>query len=104
MDIFNRPPTIAQDTIQYTLHPGPAFHGKSAIITLAALIDSFVSSLLPNHIWHRDTFELKVVSSPNIQGGWIIEGCTRVGDSVDDEWCIVWLLREITRRWDIAVK
>ena len=26
------------------------------------------------------------------------------GDSVDDEWCIVWLLREIQAKWDLAVR
>lgn len=23
----------------------------------------------------------------------------RVGDAVDDEWLVVWLLREVSRRW-----
>ena len=104
MDIFNRPPAIAEDTLQYILHPGPPFEDKSALTTLTTLIDSYVSSLLPNHLWHRDAFELKVVGSPCGEGGWVIEGRMRVGDCVDDEWCVVWLLREITRRWDVAVK
>lgn len=104
MDIFNRTPAIAEDTIQYTLDPGPAFPDKSAVITLATLIDSYVSSVLPDHIWHRDTFELKVINSPYSPGTWCIEGHMRVGDCVDDEWCVVWLLRDITKRWDVAVK
>ncbi|KAF8489579.1 SGT1 protein-domain-containing protein [Gautieria morchelliformis] len=103
MDIFNRPPTIAEDTLHYTLHPGPSFPDKSAVTTLATLIHSHVSSLLPKHIWHRDAFELKVVNSPYSPEEWIIEGRMRVGDCVDDEWCVVWLLRDITRQWDVAV-
>lgn len=104
MDIFNRTPSIAEDTLQYTLHPGPSFPDESAVITLAALIDFHVASLLPNHIWHRDAFEVKAINSPHIPGNWSIEGRMRVGDCVDDEWCVVWLLRDITQRWDVAVK
>lgn len=27
----------------------------------------------------------------------------RVGDSIDDEWCVVWLLREVSEKWDCAI-
>jgi hypothetical protein len=27
----------------------------------------------------------------------------RVGDSIDDEWCVVWLLRELSEKWDCAI-
>jgi hypothetical protein len=28
----------------------------------------------------------------------------RVGACVDDEWCVVWLLREVSKLWDVAVR
>lgn len=34
---------------------------------------------------------------------WMLEGRMRVGDSVDDEWCVVWILREISKKWDFAI-
>jgi len=111
MDIFNRPPSIAEDTLQYHLSLGPSFDptDKSSVSALATLIDSFVKEVLPNHIWNRDAFEVKVVRNKGLSvgrddGDWELEGRMRVGDCVDDEWCVVWLLREISKRWDVAVR
>ncbi|EJD04343.1 SGT1-domain-containing protein [Fomitiporia mediterranea MF3/22] len=110
MDIFNRPPGISEDTLQYALYPSPDNADKSSVTGLAALIEEYVKELLPDFIWHRDAFELKVVpddynSSKNKEneGKWMLEGRVRVGDSVDDEWCVVWLLCEISKKWDVAV-
>lgn len=105
MDIFNRPPAISEDTLQYTIHPALANSEKSSTTSLAALIESRASSLLPNHIWHRDAFDLKVAQDPNsTHDGWLLEGRMRVGDSVDDEWCVVWLLKEISGLSDVAIR
>ncbi|KAG8946272.1 hypothetical protein FRC00_009695, partial [Tulasnella sp. 408] len=93
MDIFNRPPTIAEDTVIYTIYPPPDTD-KAKATALSALITTYVQdSLLPaNHIWHRDSFELHLVerddtSSPRVvtPGQLRLEGTMRVGDAVDDE-------------------
>lgn len=101
MDIFNRPPAISEDTVQYRLYPTQQSTGKVSVLTLATVVKSHADSLLPGFLWHRDPFELKVVSDAN---GWILEGTVRVGDCIDDEWCVVWLLREISKKWDIAIR
>lgn len=107
MDIFNRPPSISEDTIQYTLYPPPALADKSSATTLAACIQSYVFDILPHFLWHRDSFEVKVVkdvdSTAARDNKWMLEGRMRVGDSVDDEWCVVWILREISKKWDFAI-
>lgn len=103
MDIFNRPPAIAEDTVQYTLYPPSQLSDKDSTTTLVALIREYVETLLPDHLWHRDSFELKVVPDPD-GSGWVLNGRMRVGDSVDDEWCVVWLLREISSKWDVAIR
>jgi hypothetical protein len=28
----------------------------------------------------------------------------RVGDSIDDEWCVVWLLRQVSEKWDVTIR
>ncbi len=28
----------------------------------------------------------------------------RVGDCIDDEWCVVWLLRELSSKWDVVAR
>ncbi|KAF8649824.1 hypothetical protein AX16_005589 [Volvariella volvacea WC 439] len=85
MDIFNRPPTIAKDALQYTIYPAPGFSDEPSTTALATCIHSLVDSLLPNFIWHRDSFELKVVQNPD-DNGYTLSGRMRVGDCVDDEW------------------
>ncbi|KAF5377517.1 hypothetical protein D9615_005134 [Tricholomella constricta] len=106
MDIFNRPPAIAEDTLQYTLYPPKNLSDKAAVTTFAACIRTYTDSLLLDFVWHRDAFELKVVSDPdpdNDGSRWILEGRMRVGDCVDDEWCTVWLLREVSAKWDLVI-
>ena len=104
MDIFNRQPSVAEDTIQYSIYPPTEVADKASVTALAACITDFVNSTLPNFIWHRDAFEVKLVSNPDNAGSWILEGRMRVGDCIDDEWCIVWLLTEVSSKWDIVVK
>ena len=113
MDIFNRPPTVAEDTLHYTIRPQLSQSSRTAVASLAALIHAYAQQLLPDFIWHRDPFELKTMrdedslSKRNIEdnsSGWFLEGRMRVGDSVDDEWCVVWLLWEVSSRWDVAIR
>ena len=122
MDIFNRPPSIAEDTLQYALYPTQEVaKDRTAVTSLAALLEEFVSSLLPHRfLWHKDAFELKVVKDPDSGSperkssgkekessegeSRMLEGRMRVGDCVDDEWCVVWLMREISAKWDIAIR
>ncbi|KAI9066682.1 SGT1-domain-containing protein [Trametes sanguinea] len=103
-DIFNRPPTISEDTLQYLLYLPEDQSDRVSATTLATLMIEYTQSLLPDHLWHRDSFELKVAPDPEgNKDKWVLEGLMRVGDCIDDEWCAVWLLREISRKWDVAI-
>jgi hypothetical protein len=104
MNIFNRPPAISEDTLQYTIYPAQNLSDRAAVTTFAACLTDYVDTLLPDHIWHRDAFEVKVVPHPDSEDNWILEGRMRVGDSVDDEWCTVWLLKEISSKWDLVIR
>lgn len=138
LNIFNRPPTISEDTLVYSLYPitlepiTESSHGqiartttdKSNAIALAALIETKIKDLLSSFpspgecrsfLWHKDSFELRIandgIENPTTsqkskvdEKGWYLEGRMRVGDSVDDEWCAVWLLKEISKNWDVAVR
>ncbi|KAH9007998.1 SGT1-domain-containing protein [Lactarius pseudohatsudake] len=100
--MYNRPPSIAEDTIYYVLHPPESSSDRTSATVLALSVQNFVESLLPDFLWHRDTFQVKVVQNRD-KSGWILEGWMRVGDSIDDEWCVVWLLREVSKKWDCAI-
>ncbi|KXN83606.1 hypothetical protein AN958_01171 [Leucoagaricus sp. SymC.cos] len=102
MDIFNRLPSISEDMLQYALYPAQELSDKASVTSLAAYIREYVDGLLQNFIWHRDAFELKAAENSDAKT-WFLEGRMRVGDSVDDEWCTVWLLREISFKWDLVI-
>ena len=104
MDIFNRPPSISEDTLHYTIYPPLGSSDKVSATTLAAFIFNHVNTTLPNFVWHRDAFEVKLVPDQDNTGSWILDGRMRVGDCVDDEWCTVWLLKEISSKWDVVIR
>ena len=107
MDIFNRGPSVSEDTLLYVLYPPPPLSDNASCTSLAASITDLVPTLLPNFLWHRDPFQLKIAPDPDARRGEeknILEGRMRVGDAVDDEWCAVWLLREISKRWDVVIR
>lgn len=106
MDIFNRLPSVSEDTLYYTVYLPVAIQDKVSATSLAACIHDFTSSLLPTFLWHRDSFQLKVIpdsGSGRKEEKFAFEGRMRIGDCVDDEWCVVWVLREISSRWDVVV-
>lgn len=103
MDIFNKTPAIAEDTLFYHLYPTLDLSDKASTTTLATVILDYVEESLPDHLWHRDPFQLKVIKNED-EDGWILEGTMRVGDCVDDEWLAVWLLKEISAKWDVVIR
>ncbi|KIM67044.1 hypothetical protein SCLCIDRAFT_1210513 [Scleroderma citrinum Foug A] len=106
MDLFKQLQPVSEDTLHYTVYPPAALQDKVSAASLVARIDSFVSNLLPNFLWHRDSLQLKVVPDTNAGRGenkYILEGYMRIGDCVDDEWCAVWLLRDVSSSWDVVI-
>ncbi|KAF9137650.1 hypothetical protein BGX30_010020 [Mortierella sp. GBA39] len=64
------------------------------------LMSSIVAELSKDYIWHKDAFSLTIASDQGkgSTGQPYLRGLTRFGDSIDDEWVVVHLLREITKR------
>jgi hypothetical protein len=106
MDVFSRPPAISEDRLQYALYPPPGRAGRTAAAALGALVLAHVERALgPGFVWHRDAFELRPVPDPDAEGDdYMLEGTMRVGDCVDDEWAVVWLLREVSAQWDVLIR
>jgi len=74
------------------------------VTSLALAVQIFVDSLLTDgFLWHRDAFQVKVVQDCD-SSAWFLEGRMRVGDSIDDEWCVVWLLRQVSEKWDVTIR
>lgn len=104
MDIFKQPPSISEDTLQFKLYFSPDCSDKAFVTASAAGIHTFVDEILPDFIWHRDAFALEVIQNQqNGEPRWFIQGIMRIGDCIDDEWCTVWLLKEISGKWDVLI-
>ncbi|WWD22408.1 hypothetical protein CI109_106899 [Kwoniella shandongensis] len=99
-------PTISEDTLDYTIHLPPSLDPAATALLITQYVESL---LLQPWLWNKDSWELKVVedtpvtsagsSSGSSTNGGKLEGRMRVGDAVDDEWLVVWLLREVSRKW-----
>ncbi|XP_070581124.1 protein ecdysoneless homolog [Ptychodera flava] len=65
---------------------------------------AYVSHYLVEYIWHRDPFNLRVVTKAGDIPAYL-HGKTNFGDNIEDEWFIVYLLFQITRAYpEVAVK
>ncbi|KAF1977251.1 SGT1 family protein Sgt1 [Bimuria novae-zelandiae CBS 107.79] len=54
---------------------------------------------LKEYIWQRDSIKLDLVRE---DGRWLLKGITNYGDSVADEWLIVYFLRELSKEFKDA--
>ncbi|KAJ3111007.1 hypothetical protein HDU96_006053 [Phlyctochytrium bullatum] len=71
----------------------------TSIEDLAAMVMSFVAKWTSGHIWHKEPLFLRpVVRSQEIDQPYL-KGKTKFGDCIDDEWFIVFLLKEITKEF-----
>ncbi|KAL2752187.1 hypothetical protein ACRALDRAFT_2030408 [Sodiomyces alcalophilus JCM 7366] len=55
----------------------------------------FSKGILADYIWQKDEFNLEVRNDSNLPPH--LHGITEYGDSIEDEWLVVYLLRELSR-------
>ncbi|PLB53101.1 putative regulatory factor Sgt1 [Aspergillus steynii IBT 23096] len=98
-------PELPDDSIEYALYcissdPAPAVVDEIAD-TRARLVDvqrtaaELSKNLLKEYIWQRDGFRLEISKDDGITS---LRGRTNFGDSIEDEWVIVYMLRELTKK------
>ncbi len=76
-------------------------------LALAVKLTNYVLPHIEGYIWQRDRFNLRLGARerPPWQFGKqndpppTLWGTVAFGDNVDDEWLIVWMLLDITRRF-----
>lgn len=121
-------PQLPDDAIEYSLYlisssPTPA-SADAVALTRAQLQEvqktasELVKDLLKNYIWQREAFGLQItkedgmleflspgrifpisVPANNRPGKTFLQGRTSFGDSIEDEWVIVYILRELTKKY-----
>jgi len=92
------PKKLPEDVVEYIIY---IIDTKLSDIQTRERLQAFQRSLnqlekkfLKEYIWQRESLKLELVRE---EGRWLLKGRTNYGDSVADEWLIVWLLRELSK-------
>ncbi|GKZ23133.1 hypothetical protein AbraIFM66951_000040 [Aspergillus brasiliensis] len=98
-------PEIPDDSVDYSLYYIPSSPAPAAVDevaeTRARLVEvqrtsaELVKDLLKDYIWQRESFRLEITKDDGVTS---LHGRTNFGDSIEDEWVIVYLLRELTKK------
>ncbi|KAI5292979.1 hypothetical protein KEM52_005932, partial [Ascosphaera acerosa] len=96
-------PQLPDDCMQYSLYwiADPAQDGTGSDRARLANVQRAAADLVKRHlhdyIWQREPFKLEFARE---DGYTLLRGQTGYGDSIEDEWVITWLLRELSRQFD----
>ncbi|KFY59997.1 hypothetical protein V496_05468 [Pseudogymnoascus sp. VKM F-4515 (FW-2607)] len=100
------PKRLPDDSVEYTLFIIDKSLAQKEVLARLELVrkeaTKLTGALLKDYIWQRDDFNLKLEQSSGLMH---LRGLTNYGDSVEDEWLIVYILRELTKQFsDLWVK
>lgn len=94
------PRSLPEDTVEYVVHVvDPKLsdaEAKSRLNEFSKSATELKRKYLKDYIWQRDDFNLQLRRE---DGVWCLRGQTNFGDSVADEWLIVWLLLELSKKF-----
>lgn len=95
------PKQPVEDTISYAVYLVPpsevdltVLQRRSKLTEVLRASDRLRKSLFSDYIWQRENYKLRFDDS----GGSHLQGETDYGDSIADEWVIVYLLRELSKQ------
>ncbi|KAL2003289.1 hypothetical protein VTN02DRAFT_4410 [Thermoascus thermophilus] len=108
-------PQLPDDCIEYSLYLIPTdpaaatpavadqvAETRSRLQEVQRTAAELTKDLLKDYIWQREGFGLEITKENGIS---FLRGRTSYGDSIEDEWVIVYILRELTKRHhDLWVK
>ncbi|KAL5121062.1 hypothetical protein ACEQ8H_000913 [Pleosporales sp. CAS-2024a] len=94
------PKKLPDDVVEYIIY---IIDTRLSDIQTRERLQAFQRSLqqlekrfLKEYIWQRESLKPELVRE---QGRWLLKGRTNYGDSVADEWLIVWFLRELSKEF-----
>ncbi|XP_032921849.1 protein ecdysoneless homolog [Catharus ustulatus] len=93
-----RRPALPEDAVRYRLFAAAGPGGEALLRRCAEVALVRFAPLLASYVWQRQPFRLRYVPRCGETPAHI-GGTTLFGDNVEDEWFIVYLVREITREF-----
>jgi len=86
---------FSEDFVKYQVYIDPQVLKNKSIEILHSEYSNFCNSLIPSkYIWQHDPFQLTIRRDKNC-----LEGKTRFGENIEDEWFIVSLLMRLTKQF-----
>ena len=105
------PRRIPDDCVEYSifiLDPSMSeFERRTELQKILSTVKAFNRDFLKDYIWQRESFSLNLVpvnsrdqSHKSQNSVSYLRGRTNYGDSIDDEWLIVFMLRELSMKFE----
>ncbi|XP_022921277.1 protein ecdysoneless [Onthophagus taurus] len=94
------------DFVEYFLFPLESFCEDECKRKLKSVMDNvnkLIKEYMSEYIWHRDTFNLTIKSFESVNKDHLpphLHGVLHYGDNIEDEWFVVYLLKQITKEID----
>ncbi|MCJ1285771.1 hypothetical protein MMC26_005112 [Xylographa opegraphella] len=100
------PRRLPDDCVEYSMYvldqPLKDAEIRERLRSVLSVANTLTRKLLKDFIWQREGFALELVREDGISS---LQGRTNYGDSIQDEWLIVYILRELSKQFqDIWVK
>lgn len=94
------PKSLPEDCVEYTIYLLDSaltdLERREKLRQLQSAGIKLTNQLLKDFIWQRESFRLSLERE---DGRSFLRGCTNYGDSVEDEWLIVYILRELSKQF-----
>ncbi|KAL8710460.1 MAG: hypothetical protein Q9220_004892 [cf. Caloplaca sp. 1 TL-2023] len=94
------PKILPDDCVYYAVHIVAVHQNslevKTQLRKIQAAATALCKSFLRDYIWQRDSFKLDVKHQA---GQYCLQGHTNYGDAIEDEWLVVFLLRELSKQF-----
>ncbi|KAM0798630.1 putative regulatory factor Sgt1 [Usnea florida] len=94
------PKFLPEDCVEYTIYILDSkltdLRRREQLREVQSAVTKQTNKLLEDYIWQRDGFKLLIERE---DGRSFLRGRTNYGDSVEDEWLIVYILRELSKQF-----
>jgi len=95
--------SLPEDTVQYGIYLVSSKFSDSQLRSRLSDIEreskTLVKNYLKDYIWQKESFALQLKRK---DGFLLLSGSTNFGDSVADEWLVVWILKELSKKFTDA--
>ncbi|KAL9135986.1 MAG: hypothetical protein Q9175_002804 [Cornicularia normoerica] len=92
------PKSLPEDCVEYTIYTldskSTDLERREQLRQIQSAVTKLTKDLLEEFIWQRESFKLSLEREG---GRSFLHGRTNYGDSVEDEWLIVYILRELSK-------